>query len=415
MRAGPCEIRSRVAACLLGGALILCAGSAPAEIKLLGTARLSGESIDRSGLTDELAGGIPHNRLGGISGIDYTGRRDEYLLLPDRGPADGATAYSCRVHRLQLTVKSGQPAAVSAEITATTMLTDEAGRPLTGSAKAIQGRDPAHRSRFDPEGIRGGRGGAIYLSDEYGPSVFEFSPTGQRMAVLKVPPKFGILHPAAKPDDEAANNSSGRQPNGGLEGLAITPSGGKLYAAMQRPLIQDSRPDDKTEGKRIGTNTRIIEFDLLHATTREFLYPLDESANGVSEILAINEHQFLILERDGKPGAEAVTKRIYKIDVAGATDISTRERLPPKKIPDDIVPVRKSPFLNLLDRKFGLVGADFPEKVEGLAFGPGLSDGRRLLIVAIDNDFVAARPIVLHAFAVDRDELPGFAMPEFWK
>ena len=55
-----------------------------------------------------------------------------------------------------------------------------------------------------------------------------------------------------------------------------------------------------------------------------------------------------------------------------------------------------------------LAGSDFPEKVEGLAFGPDLTDGRRLLIVAIDNDFVAEKPILLHAFAIDRDDLPGF-------
>ncbi|HEY3967802.1 MAG TPA: esterase-like activity of phytase family protein, partial [Planctomycetaceae bacterium] len=167
--------------------------------------------------------------------------------------------------------------------------------------------------------------------------------------------------------------------------------------------------------KRIGTNTRIIEFDLMQGTTREFLYPLDESTHGVSEILAINDHEFLVLERDGKPGVEAAAKQIYKIDLAGASDISGHETLPPKKIPADVVTVRKSPFLNLLDPKFGLAGADFPEKIEGLTFGPDLPDGRRLLIVAIDNDFVAAKPILLHAFAIDRADLPGLVKPEFWK
>ncbi len=415
MRAGKAEIRSRLAACLLGVSLSLFAGSARGEIKLLGSARLPGESIDRSGLTDQLAGGIPHNRLGGISAIDYTGKGTEYLLLPDRGPGDGTTAYSCRVHWLNLTVMPGQTPVVAATLTATTMLVDEEDHGLTGSAKAFNDSNPAHWQRFDPEGARIGRRGSIYLSDEYGPSVFEFSPEGKRTAVLKVPPKFTVHHPAVKPEEEAAHNSTGRQTNGGLEGLAIVPSGKKLYASMQRPLIQDSLPDEKTPGKRIGTNTRIIEFDLTQGTTREFLYPLDTSSNGVSEILAINDHEFLVLERDGKPGTEAVAKQIYKIDLAGATDISGHETLPPKKIPADVVPVRKSPFLNLLDPKFGLAGDDFPEKIEGLAFGPDLLDGRRLLIVAIDNDFIAAKPILLHAFAIDQDDLPGLVKPEFWK
>src|SRR4029077_14928385 len=36
--------------------------SARGEIKLIGTARLAGDATDQSGLTDELAGGVPHNR-----------------------------------------------------------------------------------------------------------------------------------------------------------------------------------------------------------------------------------------------------------------------------------------------------------------------------------------------------------------
>jgi hypothetical protein len=314
-----------------------------------------------------------------------------------------------------LNVAPGKSPVVTARLTATTILVDEHGQGLSGSAKAFQGSNAAHWQRLDPEGVRLGRHGAIYFSDEYGPSVFEFSPEGKRTAVLKVPPKFAVHHPSADADEEAANNSSGRQTNGGLEGLAIVPSGAKLYASMQRPLIQDSAPDEKSAGKRIGTNTRIVEFDLTAGTTREFLYPLDASANGVSEILAINDHEFLVLERDGKAGAEAVAKRLYKIDVAGATDISDRESLPPKAIPEGVAPVRKALFLNLLDSEFGLAGAGFPAKIEGLAFGPDLPDGRRLLIVAIDNDFIAANPIILHTFAVDRDDLPGFVKPEFWK
>src|SRR5262249_3783393 len=151
---------------------------------------------------------------------------------------------------------------------------------------------------FDPEGIRIDRRGTIFISDEYGPGVFAFSKAGKRTHVLKVPSRFRIAHPSSVPADEASQNTSGRQPNGGLEGLAITPDGSRLYASMQRPLIQDSQPGEGT--KRIGTNTRIIEFDLARGVTREFLYPLDHTSNGVSEILAVNGHDFLVLERDGR-------------------------------------------------------------------------------------------------------------------
>jgi hypothetical protein len=378
---------------------------ANAEIRLLGTARLPGDATDLSGLKDELPGGIPHNRLGGISGIEYTGKEDRYLLVSDRGPADGAMPYRCRFHELKFAVEPGRSPAIGASLVSTTLLENESGRPFTGSAAAFD-KDLARGLRFDPEAIRTDRRGNLFLSDEYGPSLFQFSLQGKRTGVLNVPARFRIAHPSAVAAEEIAQNNSGRQTNGGLEGLAIVPGGSRLYAAMQRPLIQDSGPGEK--GKRIGTNTRIIEFDRAHGTTREFLYPLDDTINGVSEILAVNGHEFLVLERDGRGGAEAVTKKIFKIDLDGATDITGRDALPSGGVPEGIAAVRKALFLDLLAPDFGLAGSSFPEKIEGLAFGPDLADGRRLLVVAIDNDFIAEKPILLHAFAIDRDDLPGF-------
>ena len=382
--------------------------SAPAhgEVRLVGTARLDGKGTDLSGLTEILEGGIPHNRMGGISAIEYTGKDDHYLLLPDRGPADGATAYRCRFHELKLVVAPGHLPAVAATLISTTLLENESGDPLVGSISAINRHDPAKGLRFDPEGIRADGKGKILISDEYGPSVFEFSPAGKRTQVLKVPSRFRIAYPAAVPAEETERNTSGRQVNGGLEGLAIIPDGTKLYAAMQRPLIQDSRPG-KT-GKRVGTNTRIIEFDRARGTTREFLYPLDDTANGVSEILAVNAHQFLVLERDGRGGTDAQAKRIYKADLGEATDISGLNALPAEGIPSGVIPARKTPFIDLLAPEFGMAGSQFPEKIEGLAFGPDLPDGQRLLVVAVDNDFIAEKPVLLHAFAIDREDLPGF-------
>jgi len=389
-------------------ALILGAGfsTARAEIKLIGTARLDGKSVDRSGLAGVLAGDIPHNRLGGISAIEFTGKDHEYVLLPDRGPGDGTTAYRCRFHIVRLDVDAGQTPSITADLLSTTLLQDESGRDLLGLASAID-TDQNRALRFDPEGVRTNRHGKIFMSDEYGPSVYEFSESGKRTAILKVPSRFKIARPSAVPAVEASQNNSGRQTNGGAEGLAIIPDGSKLYASMQRPLIQDSRAG-KEGDKRTGTNTRIIEFDVAQGTTREFLYRLDDTRNGVSEILAINAHEFLVLERDGKGGQEAVCKKIFKVDLAGATDISRRETLPVDGVPPGVTAARKSLFLDLLDPKFGLAGSSFPEKIEGLAFGPDLADGRRLLIVAVDNDFIADKPILLHAFAIDRGDVPGF-------
>ncbi len=279
---------------------------------------------------------------------------------------------------------------------------------LTGSAAAFNPTNSAAGLRFDPEGVRVGRcGHNLLVSDEYGPFIYEFNPrNGKRLRVLEIPTKYLIDLPSADPDTELANNLTGRQANRGMEGLAISPDGGKLYGIMQSPLLQDGALDDT--GTRIGTNNRIVELDLASGAVRELLYPLDDRANGVSEILAINNHEFLVLERDGEAGNEAKFKRLFKIDISNATDIRALRQLPSTEIPQDVISVAKQPFLDFLNPKFGLAGESFPEKLEGLAFGPRLTDGRYLLIVTSDNDFERDQPSRFFAFAIDPQDLPDF-------
>jgi hypothetical protein len=97
-----------------------------------------------------------------------------------------------------------------------------------------------------------------------------------------------------------------------------------------------------------------------------------------------------------------------KIDVRGATDVSGVAVLPKAGLPQTIKPVTKTPFLDLLDPKFGLTGPKLPAKVEGLAFGPDLPDGRHLLLVTTDNDFKKDEPTWVYAFAIDPKDLPGY-------
>ena len=127
--------------------------------------------------------------------------------------------------------------------------------------------------------------------------------------------------------------------------------------------------------------------------TQEYLYQLaDDKTHGVSEIVAVNGHEFLVLERDAKAGTDAECKTLFLIDVDGATDVSHIDALPQAAVPADVRPVAKRLFLDLLDRRFGLAGPELPAKIEGLAFGPDLADGRHLLLVSTDNDFRPGQP-----------------------
>ena len=79
-----------------------------------------------------------------------------------------------------------------------------------------------------------------------------------------------------------------------MEGLAISPDGRTLFGIMQNALIQDHGLSPGTTD-RLGLNNRIVKIDLLTGETHEYVYVLDaiNRGQGVSEILAINDHEFL--------------------------------------------------------------------------------------------------------------------------
>lgn len=410
-------------------ALSLAGSLASASVTYLGSVGIAGNATDLSGLTDTLEDGSPHNKLGGFgSAIAYTGYNNTYIATPDRGPADGTTSYINRFDTFQISVAQNAASStgwtVSASLTGTTLMSS--ATPLAGAASATNpdktyftglssGFDATGSSnsmRFDPEGVRvASNGSSIYVSDEYGPYIYEFDrATGRRIRAIELPNKFGIANPSANGNltplpNELTLNTSGRQANRGMEGLAISPDGTTLYGLMQNPLIQDGAfngVDANGIPKRAGQDVRLVVVDIATGTTREFVYQLDSGAgNGLNEIVAINDHEFLVIERDGKAGAAAAYKKIVKIDIAGATDVSGIAALPQSGLPVGVVAVGKSTFIDLLNPLYGLAGTSFPEKIEGLTFGQDLSDGRHLLLITSDNDLNAGNPSQIYAFAVD--------------
>jgi hypothetical protein len=114
-----------------------------------------------------------------------------------------------------------------------------------------------------------------------------------------------------------------------------------------------------------------------------------------------------VIERDGVGGKDAKFKKIFRIDINGATDVSKLGALP-RTGSAGFKPVSKTLFIDLLDPDYGLAGAAFPEKIEGLAFGPDLPDGRHLLYVTSDNDLSPTNPTWFYAFAIAADVLPNF-------
>jgi hypothetical protein len=142
--------------------------------------------------------------------------------------------------------------------------------------------------------------------------------------------------------------------------LAISPDGKTLFGIMQNALLQDNGLSAGTTN-RLGLNNRILKIDLLTGETHEYVYVLDaiNRGQGVSEILAINDHEFLVVERDNRsnlqsPPQAPTRKTLYTINLAGATDVSGIQSLPAGALPIGAVPASKTLFIDLLDPAFNL-------------------------------------------------------------
>ncbi|MDB5800411.1 MAG: sorting protein [Rhodocyclales bacterium] len=395
---------------------------AGATVDLLAVGSLSGRAYDLSTQTSgALENGVAGNLLGGLgSGLAWAGG-NTFISTPDRGPnaksynsfIDDTTSYITRFQTLSLALSANAPGSsyaysLTPSLTATTLLSSAtpltygngaglgvgSGAPALNAMNGTQyftGRsdnfNPALSSsnpdnaRFDPEGVRVSNDGkSVFISDEYGPYVYQFDrATGERIKTFALPANLATTHLSARGDDEIAGNTVGRVANKGMEGLAITPDGKTLVGIMQAPLEQD-----------INKNVRIVTIDIATGVTHEYAYKLT-TGSGVSEIVALNDHQFVIDERDGKglgDGSTAVAKQLFKIDIAGAQDVTGLSGdLSSKAVP-------KTLFVDLvaLMNAKGITSKQIPAKIEGLAFGDDLTiDGllTHTLYFANDNDFAA--------------------------
>lgn len=415
---------------VLVSVLVLPLTAANPGVSLIGVGLIPGDLLDKSGLAgqsicqqDNVTNCIDQATFGGFgSALVHTGFDNVFLAVPDRGPFDGRTdvPYLDRFHFLHLVVST---AAAFPNIQATLLDT----RFLTGEGhQALAGDSSVFAERFDPEGVAIGADGSFFISDEYGPHILQFNRQGHLLRRIQVPDRFLIANPSGDVDSDGNSlelypgfNTSGRQANRGMEGLSITPDGRYLFGLMQNALIQDNGLNAAVPPGRRGLTSRLLRIDLNTGETAEFVYLLDaiNQGRGLNDLLAVNHHQFLVVERDNRslvptpPNAAQSPnlKRIYRIDIAGATDVSEVEVLPEtgaQVIAAGITPVTKTLFIDLLDPSYRVSATQtirdvIAEKIEGLAWGPDLADGRYLLYVISDNDLFPGRPTQIYAFAVD--------------
>ncbi|MEP9852245.1 esterase-like activity of phytase family protein [Staphylococcus aureus] len=188
--------------------------------------------------------------------------------------------------------------------------------------------------------------------------------------------------------------------NQAIEGSTFSQNGNSIWTSMEGPLFQD---DEKPTTKS-GALTRITQYDHEGSVISEFAYPLDpipkspgkgkQADNGVTEILAINDHEFFTLERasvQAEDGSFSNYVRIYKIDVNNSTDIQHIESLKQEKVK----PLKKELVADLNEENIDKI-----DNIEGMTFGKKLPNGNDSLVLISDNNFNKSQKSQVIAFEV---------------
>jgi len=369
--------------------------------------------------------------LGGFSGLHYegtdpvTGNR-KFITHTDRGP-NGEPTGSLRPFLLPTftpeLVRFELTPAGAVVLTQRLPLKDAAGNPLTGLPNTAITNGTASIAHNDetpvsltgavlPLDILGGdfegvvtdpADGSFWMVDEYRPAIYHFDTTGK--LIRRFVPK-GVAAAAGEPagtfgEEVLPSLLAQRRQNRGFEAVAY--SDGKVYAWVQSPL---RNPVSSSNGSLNGRRTvRVVEFNPVTKATRQFLHVLENADLGtpdntrpdkIGDAVALGAGEFLVVERDddaiGSDPASNIEKKIYRVNLTGATDISSLTNTvgATGKFVDELTPVQLASnnivaMAKVLHVDLNAAGYNAVEKVEGLTL---MEDGQ--LAVINDNDFGVA-------------------------
>ncbi|EJB02576.1 hypothetical protein Rleg9DRAFT_1379 [Rhizobium leguminosarum bv. trifolii WSM597] len=313
--------------------------------------------------------------FGGISGLDFDAATGHYIAISD----DRSDKAPARFYELDVDVDASGLKGVS--IVKHVTLKDKNGEPF--AAKTV-----------DPESIRLGKDG-IYWGSEgdakalLPPFVRVTAPDGSFVREFKLPEGF----------TPTVDKSTGIRDNLAFEDIAVAPSG-DVFVGVEAALYQDGPNPSLTT----GSLSRIIRYDGATGEPKaQYVYPVSPipqaatkadggNDNGMSEMLALDDHRLLAVERSYAQGFGNNVK-IMMMDLTDATDISAIASL--AKNDQRVVPARKSQVLDL--RAIGLI----PDNIEAMSLGKA-KDGTDVLILGSDNNFSAAQKTQFYAFKILR-------------
>ena len=273
-----------------------------------------------TGITSPIAAPFPGQPVQGFSAVH---RNDDgsYLVMSDNGFGSKGNSqdFELRVHRItpNFTTHVTQlndggfgltdpdhhiASAIWRDGGCTAAPTLPAGYTCPSNDRVLTGWD------FDIESMQLAPDGTFWFGDEFGPFLLHTDEHGRLLeAPIPTPGVKSPSNPTLQPGDtpNLANSK-------GFEGMAISPDGRTLYPLLEGPIAEDT-----AAGK--PADLRIFEVKLGRRGPRYTdairRYRLEHPANAIGDFIAVNEHQFLVIERDGGAGPTARFKAIFLVDL----------------------------------------------------------------------------------------------------
>jgi hypothetical protein len=315
--------------------------------------------------------------IGGLSGIDYDPKREQYYLICDDPSNKGAA----RFYTAKIRINAKRIDTVL--FTAVTTILNKQGQPYTEITKDRPGSTDLEAMRYDAktdlfirssEGQRFVRGAKQELQD---PDIILMDRDGQYQDSFALPENMRIR-----------GNEKGPRHNGVFEGLDISNDDRSLWVSVENTIYADGAD----AGIKDSTAwVRFLKFDMKTLMPlAQYAYrvdpvpypPVPEGAfriNGISDIVYLGKQRFMVIERAYSSGREETDVKVFLAALDDAENIDRKELAADG--------VEKYMTKKLL---FDLNTLDFPiHNIEGVSFGPTLPNGRRSLIFVSDNNFNA--------------------------
>lgn len=296
--------------------------------------KMNNQDINYAKLPQE----FPFSKLATINGVDvinggfgsgaaaHPTRKGEFYVITDRGPNTDylngkkfpAPNFTPTIMHFKINAEG------NIEVIKYIKLKNPSGQPITGlpnpagmgstgetaydSSGNVLGTD---NYGLDSESIVAAADGTFWVSDEYGPHIVHYNAEGVELERIS---PIGVNTGPRKLPAVLAK----RRANRGMEGLCITPDGKMLVGTIQSTMYVPT--------KVLATNTtltRIVTFDIATGQTKQYLYKQNGgTSDSVCDITAISSTEFLVIERDGNFGSQGGTKKVYRINIAGASDVN---------------------------------------------------------------------------------------------